>query len=552
MIQKLLFVFIFYLSISVEVLAQRYISADSLRGMLRPERTCYDVKFYDLDININPATKTIKGSNTIVFKVLKGFNMLQLDLFKNMTIDSIVHKGKNLVYHRMHDAFFVDFGYMQEEDKIDTIKVFYHGQPRIALNAPWDGGITWSKDIKGKDWVAVSCEGLGASVWYPNKDYLGEEPDSMRMSFTVPKGLQCISNGNLRNTQKVGKDSTKFEWFVSYPINNYNVTFYLGDYVHFSDTFVSTIDKEKLPLDYYVLPHNLQKAKAQFKQVHQTLKVMEKYLGKYPYWNDGYALVEAPYVGMEHQSAIAYGNQYMSGYNGYFIDNMDFDYIIMHETAHEWWGNAVSCVDHAEMWLHEAFTTYMEAVFVEETYGRNAVDKYLNGQTYNIQNRYAMIGPYDVNYQQKDSDIYYKGSAMLHTLRLLINDDKKWWGLLKGFYEYGAEKGHVVTQDFYTFLHTYLQDEKESYTAFLDLYLKTTKLPQIQYKLTAEGKDVLLDLKLSVSVKNAPILPFEYLVKGVRHIVLLENNKAQQIRIPNAKISDIKPGFVLAKLNVLK
>lgn len=550
MIKKILFVGLF--AFCQTLLFGQFTQGDSLRGMLRPERTCYDVKFYDLKLNINPSTQSINGSNTIVFEVRTGFNMLQIDLFSNLQIDSILHNKKPLVFHRQYNAVFVDFGDMQEADRLDSITVYYKGIPQIAKKAPWDGGITWTKDEQNKDWVSVSCEGLGASVWFPNKDHLGDEPDSMRMSFTVPKDLKCISNGNLRKEQKIGKDSMQFEWFVSYPINNYNVTFYLGNYVHFSDTFVSTIDKKKLPLDYYVLPYNLSKAKQHFKQVHQTLKVMEKYLGKYPYWNDGYALVEAPYAGMEHQSAIAYGNGYGAGYGGYYIGKMDFDYIIMHETAHEWWGNAVSCSDHAEMWLHEAFTTYMEAVYVEETYGRNYVDEYLNGQTYGIENKHPLVGPLHVNFEQKDSDIYYKGSAMLHTLRLLINDDKKWWGLLKGFYEYGAKKGHVVTQDFYTFLHEYLKDDKASYKNFLDLYLYTTKLPTIKYNFTTVGKDLELKVVMNINVKNTPIIPFEFLVKGVRQVVLLENNKVQTFKISNAKITDIKIGFVLAYMRNVK
>ena len=309
---KIRLFFLFAILIHFKSQAQ-FNAADTLRGQLRPERTCYDVVFYELNLDIDFENKSISGHNKFVYKINNGFNMIQFDLFSNMQIDSIVHHKSYLKYHRKHNAVFVDFGEMQEVNNIiDSFIVYYSGIPKIAKNAPWDGGFTWTKDENGKDWLGVSCEGIGASLWWPNKDHLSDEPDSMRITCTVPKALNCISNGILRSkTDK--NDKSTFEWFVSYPINNYNVTLNIGDYVHFSDTFVSEIDQTKLPLDFYVLPYNLEKATIQFKQSKEVLRIFEKYLDKYPFWNDGYALVETPYLGMEHQSAIAYGNKFMPG-----------------------------------------------------------------------------------------------------------------------------------------------------------------------------------------------------------------------------------------------
>lgn len=483
--------------------AQRYTftEADTLRGMLRPERTCYDVKFYDLEVSIDPQNKSIKGSNTIVYYVKRGFNMLQIDLFKNMEIDKITHKGKNVVFHRRHDAVFVDLGDMQEENITDTIVVHYHGNPRVAVNAPWDGGFTWTKDRNAKDWISVSCEGLGASVWFPNKDHLSDEPDSMRIRCTVPQPLVCISNGILRSeTKHKGKkknpSTTTYEWFVSYPINNYNVTLYIGDYVHFSDTFVSPFDSSKLALDYYVLSYNLDKAKKQFKETHQTLFVMEKYLDKYPFFNDGFALVESPYLGMEHQSAIAYGNKFQPGYMGSYPEGIPFDYIIMHEAAHEWWGNSITCNDHAELWIHESFTTYMEAVYVEETYGPEAADRYLRYQRQSIYNSQPIIGPKDVNFNKHNNDIYYKGSAMLHTLRNSFGSDERWWKFLKTFYQ-KHKISNITSKDFIDFVNQYNSEENRNYDAFFKQYLYSNTIPTLQYRLKAKNDVLTVELKLA-------------------------------------------------------
>jgi aminopeptidase N len=532
--------------------------ADTLRGMLRPERTCYDIKFYDLNISVNPTTRSISGSNTIVYKVVRGFNMLQIDLFENMQIDSILHKSRSVIFHRKHNAVFVDLGEMQEEDILDTIVVHYQGVPRAAIRAPWDGGFTWKKDKNGKEWIAVSCEGVGASLWFPNKDHLSDEPDSMRIRCTVPAGLTCISNGVMRaklenkppkptkKNKKAPKvaPTTTFDWFVSYPINNYNVTLYIGDYVHFSDTFVSPFDSSKLPLDYYVLPYNLEKAKKQFKETHQTLFVMEKYLDKYPFFNDGFALVEAPYLGMEHQSAIAYGNGFLPGYMGSHPDGIPFDYIIMHESAHEWWGNSITCTDHAELWIHESFTTYMESVYVEETYGEAALDKYLRYQRTNMSHSQPIIGPKDVNFTGHNNDIYYKGACMLHTLRNSLGDDAKWWKLLKTFYQKN-KISNVRSEDFIAFVNEFAGSEGETYDSFFQQYLRSRRIPTVQYRLRLSEKQLKVELKLQSEEVPDLAFPVGYTIKGTSGAIRLNTKTWTTLTFDDAQLSDFKLKFGL-------
>lgn len=467
--------------------AQRFTAADSLRGMLRPERLCYDVRYYDLNVEVDITGKRIKGCNTVHYATLREFNMLQMDLFANMQIDSILHGGRSLAFYRKHNAFFVDFGAIQPQDRLDSISIYYQGSPTQAVNPPWDGGFTWNQDRNKKPFVGVSCEGIGASLWWPNKDHLSDEPDSMRIRCTVPPGLFCVSNGVLRSrTELPDSAGTCFEWAVSYPINNYNVTLNIADYVHFSDTFTSPTDGSRLPLDYYVLPYNLNTAKKHFGQVHRVLAAMEKYLDKYPFWNDGYALVETPYLGMEHQGAIAYGNRYLNGYLGRHIPQVPDDFIILHESAHEWWGNSVSCFDLAEMWIHEAFTTYMEAVYVEEYYGYETAVAYLRDYRNYITNLLPMVGPKDVNFKDHDTDIYYKGALMLHVLRGCINNDALWWDLLKSFYRRHS-MGHARSEDFAALV---AEKTGKDYAWFFNQYLYDKNLPILELKLSENKREL--------------------------------------------------------------
>jgi len=513
-----------------------YTRADTLRGSLRPERTCYDVTFYELNVKIDTATKSLSGSNRIVYRTLEDFSTLQLDLYANMEIDSVIQWGKTLKYRREFNAVFVDMGEKIMTGRIGDMKVYYHGKPTIAKRPPWDGGFTWTTDDNGKLWMAVSCEGMGASLWWPCKDYLGDEPDSMRIICTVPNGLKDISNGNEEKEVRNADSTTTFYWKVSYPINNYNVTLNVGDYVHFSDVYVAD-DNSKLALDYYVMRNNLAKAKEQFKQVKPMLKCYEKYLGKYPFWNDGYALVETPYLGMEHQSAISYGNKYLGGYDGYDFSRigLDFDYIIIHETAHEWWGNSVSCYDLADMWIHESFATYTESIFVDCTYGADTALLYINAKKPSVGNKETVVGKYGVN-EEGDGDMYNKGMLFLHTLRHVVNNDPKWWAIIKGMCDTTFKFRNIGYQDVVNYFN---EKTGMNLTPVFEQYLKHARIPVLNYSLKKdEGGNYVFSYKWNTETKNFS-MPF-FVTIGSKDKQIMATNEWQKVTLKFSREKDFK------------
>lgn len=452
--------------------------ADSLRGSLRPERTSWDVRFYDLSLSIDPQTRTIEGTNTIRYTVKAPFKRMQLDLFANMEIVSIVQNGRPLDYVRDGNAVFITMQAQQSVGINGTLKVTYKGSPIIAKNPPWDGGFVWRKNpVTGADWVTVACEGKGASLWWPCKDHLSDEPDSMRIAMRVPKGLTGVSNGKFmaERAVKTNPNQTEWVWYVRYPINNYDVTINVTDYARIQDEYVS-LDKQALKLNYYVLPQNVGKAKVHFQQVKGMLDCYEKYFGKYPFWRDGYKLVETPYWGMEHQSAVAYGNNYRNNPYG-------FDFIIIHESGHEYFGNSLSVGDHAEMWIHESFTTYAEALYVECTQSLQKAQEYLNMQRKLIKNKYPMVGPMGVNFDQKDTDIYYKGTWMLHTFRHAIDNDPVWFKALKALCT--RKKLSIITTDeVIDFLE---QQTGVDLQSIANQYLRYPAIPTLEYKVLAKS-----------------------------------------------------------------
>ncbi len=471
-----------------------FTKADSLRGKLSPFRSCYDVTYYDLNLKIDIGKQAISGYNDIYFEAKTDFSTLQIDLFEAMNVKKMVFNGDiEVAYKRIEstNAIFVTLPETRKGTK-GILRIYYDGKPRKAINAPWDGGFSWKKDSKKNDWVGVSCEGIGASLWWPCKDHLSDEPDSMRINVSVPKAYMCVSNGNLKSQKPDNEGYMTYDWRISYPINSYNVTLNIANYAHFSDIHTYK-DGTKLTCDYYVLPENLARAKKHFVQVHTMLDAYDHYFGKYPFLRDGYCLVETPYLGMEHQGAIAYGNKYMRGYLGERIpSDMNWDYIIVHESGHEYWGNSISCDDHADMWIHESFTTYMEALFVEQTMSYKDAVRYLLMQRNDIEGHDPMVGPRDVNFDDwQGSDIYYKGAWMLHTLRSTIDDDKVFFGLLRSYYD--LHKISVVnTQSFIDYVNTYT---KKDYTYFFNQYLYQAGVPKLEYKLTPCGKNFELNYR---------------------------------------------------------
>jgi aminopeptidase N len=492
--------------VNFSVFSQEFTRKDSLRGELTPFRTCYDVTYYNLNVTIDEKEKTIERSfNDIHFTSTSDFETIQIDLVKNMEILLILFPDKKLdsacydveydyelEFTREHDAVFVKFPRIIKKGEQSYIRVWYSGYPREAVNPPWDGGFSWKIDKNNNPWIGVSCQGLGASVWWPNKDHQSDEPDSMTIKVSARNPLKIICNGNLRsektNFSSYLQDSINTsEWFVSYPINNYNVTLNIGDYVHFQDEYVS--GEDTLDLSYYVLSYNEEKAKKHFEQVKPMMECFENYFGKYPFWEDGYALVETSYLGMEHQSAIAYGNDYLPGYLGSlgYSGGLEFDYIIVHETGHEWWGNSITTNDIADMWIHEGFCTYSEALYVECLYGYDQMLEYVNNQKRFIRNNSPIVGHYHVN-NKGSGDMYQKGSAMLHTLRTLIENDELWFELIKEI----SEKFQYETLDAQEIMNYIMERTSYDLTDFFSQYLNHEKLPEFQYKLVKEGRNTTL------------------------------------------------------------
>ncbi len=483
--------------------------ADTLRGMLGPERSSFDVTHYLLDVHISPGDKSLEGVVTMTATCTRSTDRIQLDLFDNMIIDHIAQDGRQLSYHRDGNAFFVDINLDSAETFM--IDIAYHGEPVVARQAPWDGGFVW-KEAGGSPWIGVACEGTGASLWWPNKDHLSDEPDSMDIILHVPNGLMAVSNGDLIH-QVQNKDETAYHWKVDYPINNYNVSVNIADYVHFSESYTSD-SMGTLDLDYYVLRENETIARKHFQQTAGVLEAFEYWFGPYPFWNDGFALVETPYLGMEHQSAIAYGNKYMRGYLGRLEPaELDFDYIIVHEAGHEWWGNSISTNDHAEMWIHESYTTYMEALYVEYHHDKDVGTQYLLSQRPYISNRQPIIGPLDVNFGDwVSSDQYYKGSWMLHTLRHVIPTDRDWREYLRGLYA-EFQMGHATTDEIVAFTNEYFAQDL---SAFFDQYLRHQSIPVFEYYWSdVEGKS-LLHYRWNAYIEGFA-MPFELRVDGSLH-----------------------------------
>ncbi|MBT3418360.1 MAG: M1 family metallopeptidase [Flavobacteriales bacterium] len=477
-------------SVNISMFSQEFSRKDSLRGELTPLRTCYYVTFYNLDVTIDEKERFIERSfNEIHFIATADFETFQIDLAENMEILIIEFEQTDLDFEREFDAVFVKFPRVIKKGENQMIRVWYDGYPREAVNAPWDGGFSWKKDKNDNPWIGVSCQGLGASVWWPNKDHQSDEPDSMRITVSARKPLKIICNGNLRSETIIWnshlQDSlNRTEWFVSYPINNYNITLNIGDYIHFQDEYVS--GEDTLDLSYYVLSYNEEKAKKHFEQVKPMMSCFEKYFGKYPFWEDGYALVETPYLGMEHQSAIAYGNDYLPGYHGSlgYSGGLEFDYIIIHETGHEWWGNSITTNDIADMWIHEGFCTYSEALYVECMYGYNQMLEYVNNQKRFIRNKSPIVGCYHVNHQGS-GDMYQKASVMLHTLRTLIEDDELWFSIIRDISDKFKYKT-INASDIMTFI---MQRTEKDLTVFFSQYLNNSDLPEFQYQLIKEGRN---------------------------------------------------------------
>ena len=506
--KKLLFIFIM-LGYGVTAIAQeKFTLADELRGSITPQRAWWDLQHYSIEVDVFAQTKSLSGTNTITYTVLSPNSTMQIDLQKPMKMDLVTQNGEKIEIESIGNAHFLDLKQTQEIGAKNKVTIHFSGIPREALNAPWDGGLVWSKDSNGIDFIASANQGIGASVWWPVKDHPQDEPDNgIDLFITTPKDLVGVGNGRLIE-EITNKDTKTWHWQVVNPINSYGVNINVGDYVNFSETYNGL--KGKLDLSYWVLRDNLEIAKEQFKQAPLMLEAFEYWFGPYPFYEDSFKLVEAPYLGMEHQSSVTYGNKYKNGYLGRDLSGtgwgLEFDFIIIHEAGHEWFANNITNKDVADMWIHEGFTAYSENLYLNYHFGEKAASEYVIGTKRSIQNDTPLIGTYNKN-NRGSNDMYYKGANILHTLRQLIADDQKWRAILQG-----------LNKDFYH--QTVTSHQVERYiseksgihlTQFWEQYLRTTMIPNLQYsvqqnQLRYRYTDVIKGFDMPVQVKINGVL----------------------------------------------
>ena len=511
---------------------------DTLRGSITPERAWWDLTYYHLDIKVEPDKKYISGSNTVGYKVLESNKVMQIDLQKPMKITSITSKNKELKFTREGNAYFVELRKKQKKGDVNYIKINYEGFPKEAIRAPWDGGLSWKKDENDNHFIATSCQGLGASVWWPNKDHMYDEVDSMLISVNVPKNLTNVSNGRLKKITELDDGTRRFDWFVTNPINNYGVNINIGDYVNFSEVYKG--EKGDLDIDNYVLSYNLEKAKEQFKQVPMMIEAFEHWFGPYPFYEDSFKMVEVPYLGMEHQSSITYGNKFQNGYLGRDLSGsgwgLKFDYIIIHEGGHEWFANNITYKDVADMWIHEGFTCYSENLYVDYFFGKEASAEYVIGTRRGVSNKKPIIGQYDVN-REGSGDMYSKGANLLHTIRQITNNDELWRQTLRGLNE---EFYHstVTSRE----IEEYISNSIEiDLSRIFDQYLRDYRIPVFEYDIN----NGVLSYRWNDVIEGFD-MPIEVEIDGETKL-LKPTNKFQKLNIKNLFINIDKDYYVYSK-----
>jgi len=481
---------------------------DMLRGAYGPYRANNDLLYYHLDIRVDPEKQWVTGKNTIRFKMLQDGTRIQLDLRDTLTIDKILLGDKMLKYERDTGAVFVDFPETLRAGQVYSIDFYYSGHPEETGRF---GGMTFKKDPSGHVWINTACEGTGASMWWPDKDQWKDEVESMDISVTIPNGLVDVSNGKFVAKTDLGDGTTRWDWHVSYPINNYDVALNIGNYVHFSDKLGD------LAMDFYVLPEDLDKAKVQFAQARGMLEAYQHYFGEYPFAKDGYKLVEAPYLGVEHQSAVAYGNGFQNGYMGRDWTGVGistrFDFIIIHESGHEWFGNSITAQDSSDMWIHEGWTTYLETLYVEHRWGHEDALKYMGGLKPKVINLRPIVAERGVNAQPTE-DQYFKGALMINTIRSVVNDDAKWWAMLHEFYQHFKYQ-NIMTEDVVGWWN---QHTGLNLAPIFNQYLRHAHIPRLEvlfgeapgmvmYKWDADEDDFAMPVKVGTADKWEIIHP---------------------------------------------
>lgn len=525
---------------------ETFTRADSLRGYLSPLRTCYDIGYYHLNVKFDIANKFISGDVLFKFTATTDFNKLQFDLFSNLKVEKVVYKGQELPYTREYNAVFITFPETIQKGSHDEFTVYYSGNPTIAKRAPWDGGVVFTTDSLGNPWVATACQGMGASVWWPNKDQQADEVDSALISISVPNGLQDVSNGRLRKVTKLKDGYTRYDWFVANPINNYDIEANIGVYAHYSEIYNG--EKGKLTMDYWPLKYNLEKAKNWWgRDAKRMMEAFEYWFGPYPFYKDGYKLIEAPHLGMEHQSGTAYGNHYQNGYLGRDLSGtgwgLKWDFIVVHESGHEWFGNSITSKDLGDMWIHEGFTNYSESLFIEKFYGKQAGQEYVHGTRFLIRNDRPIVGPYNVN-KEGSGDMYYKGGNLLNMVRTIINNDEKWRDILRGlnktFYHQTVTYDDIVN---------YICDQSgiDLHPVF-DQYLHYPQIPILEFMINRQGR---LAVRWQADAKGFN-MPVRIRIKGGDYQFIRPTTLFKPVNIEGATEDNIEVDTFNYYIGVLK
>ena len=455
----------------------RFTSKDSPIGQPDSDRAGYDIFFYDLDLNLDPDRKRIDGTVDIHFRTVDSLTGLQLDLYENLAVTGMKLSGDDVSWSRKERAVNVSLLHALIPGHDYVLRVEYGGKPTESKKPPLSDGVVWGKDNDGKPWAGVACETGGGSLWFPCKDHLSDEPDSVRLSLTVPAGLTVVSNGIMKSHTS-GQEKERYTWQTGYPVNTCSITFYAGKYEHLRDTMLTS--EGVLDLDYYVLPGNLERAKNHFLQVKDIISLYDRSYGPYPWMSEGFRLVESPFEGMGYQTAIAYG----SGYSDRAW--LGGDYVIVHEAAHEWWGNAVSVSDYSDIWLQDGFATYSEILFAESKLG---YENSLLYARYNIaaliKNRFPVAGPAGVSYRNTgDKDSHNKGAMILHTIRNIVNDSTLFFHILQTFYSEHAGSSHVTSDDFIRVLEG---KTGNAWQKFFGVYLYRREVPVLHWYYSPAG-----------------------------------------------------------------
>lgn len=521
----------FFLLLLVNQLpGQTFSVADSLRGGLRPERTWWDLNHYNLHVEVSPEKRRLDGTNTVSFTALETGRVIQIDLQPPMRLKSATFRGVNLLIERQEAAHFLQLPYPLRAGERGAVELSFGGAPRVARNPPWDGGLVWAEDPDGKPWIANANQGIGSSVWWPCKDHPADEVDSMRIAITAPAGLTSVGNGRLVETTEEEKRRT-YVWEVSNPINDYGVNLSVGDYASWTETFAG--ESGPLQMSYYVLRDNEARAREHFTDARRTVEAFEHWFGPYPFYEDGFKLIEVPYLGMEHQSAVAYGNKFLPGYLGTDLsgtgEGMKFDFIIVHEVGHEWFANNITNADVADMWIHESFTAYSESLFLDYHYGPQSAEKYVVGTRRLIKNDRPIESPHRGVAHEGSGDMYYKGANILHTLRRIIADDEKWRAILRGlnrdFYHQT-----VTSRQIYDYLAARVTTEHFAPEPFFVTYNQSTRIPKFTYRL--DGRKLTYRW---TNVAEGFKMPLEISLPGGDELRLNVTTENQTIKLPKKR-----------------